>query len=59
MTDFYKLLNAVLGGDFTSAQLAELQSVLTEKQEAKEKKKITKVKELTAEEKNCLQNMHS
>lgn len=51
MTDFSKLLNAVIGGDFTLEQLAELQSVLTEKQEVKEKKKITKVKELTAEEK--------
>ena len=37
MTDFYKLLNAVVGGDFTSEQLAELQSVLTEKQEVKRK----------------------
>ena len=51
MTDFYKLLNAVLGGDFTSAQLAELQSVLTEKQEVKAEKKTTKIKELTQEEK--------
>ena len=39
MTDFSKLLNAVIGGDFTLEQLAELQSVLTEKQEVKEKKK--------------------
>lgn len=38
MTDFSKLLNAVIGGDFTLEQLAELQSVLTKKQEVKEKK---------------------
>lgn len=50
MTDFYKLLNTVIGGDFTPEQLSKLQNVLTEKQQAK-KKKATKVKELSPEEK--------
>lgn len=50
MTDFYKLLNTVIGGDFTPEQLSKLQNVLTEKQQTK-KKKATKVKELSPEEK--------
>lgn len=50
MTDFYKLLNTVIGGDFTPEQLSKLQNVLTEKQQAK-KKKANKVKELSSEEK--------
>lgn len=50
MTDFYKLLNTVIDGGFTTEQLSKLQCVMTEKQQVK-KKKATKVKELSSEEK--------